>query len=367
MQKIRKILLSLFICGALASFLFAPAASAAFLSPAEIQAQIKQITEQIKLLSEQLAKLAAPQTKTSLQFFSSNLWFGMQRNPDVERLQEFLISRGYLAKGLVTGNFLSLTRAAVREFQEDSGMPATGFFGPLTRARVNSIIESDFLSLYALLPKPAYDLSGLAKLIYGAVNVERAESGGLPLLVWDDAIANVARAHSEDQARDNIALTNPDLPCAYPFIRHEGFLRGLFVGDRLSSARVPFRIAGENIITFSSAKNLVYIADAPVPVCAQIENGEPSSRPSTLFEAQTRIAQEIQKRRALISKQSAVKWINRDWLTQDEIAGEAAKDWMKSEGHKKNIVNPEFVKTGIGIAQVNDYLVITQVFTGHSQ
>jgi len=367
MQKIRKILLPLFICGALASFLFAPVVSAAPLSLAEIQAQIKQITEQIKLISERLAKLAAPQTKISLKFFSSDLWFGMHRSPDVERLQGFLISRGYMAEDLSTGNFLSLTRAAVREFQRDNGISATGFFGPLTRARVNSIIESDLLSSYALLPKPAYDLFGLAKLIYGAVNAERAKSGNLSLLVWDDAIANVARAHSEDQARDNIALTNPDLPCAYPLIRHEGFLYGLSVGNRLSSARVSFRIAGENIITFSSAKNLVYIAGAPVPACARIENGERLPPPSTLLEAQTRIAQEIQKRLALMGEQSAVKWVNRDWLTPDEIANTAAKGWMNSEGHKKNIVNPEFVKTGIGVAEVNDYLIITQVFTGDSQ
>lgn len=367
MRRIRKILLSLFLFGVLASFLFVPAASAAPLSLSEIQAQIRQISEQIKLLSEQLAKLAAPKTKTSLRFFSSDLSFGMQRNPNVEQLQRFLISRGYLAENLATGNFLSLTRAAVRKFQEDNGISATGFFGPLTRARVNSIIESDFLSSYALLPKPTYDLSALAKLIYGAVNAERAKSGGLPLLVWDDAIANVARAHSEDQARDNIPLTNPDFPCAYPFIRHEGFLYGLSVGNRLSSARVPFRIAGENIIAFSSAKNLVYIADAPVPACARIENGGSLPPPLTLFEAQTRIAQDIQKRLALINKQRAVKWINRDWLTPDEIASSAAEDWMHSEGHKKNIINPEFVRTGIGVAKANDYLIITQVFTGNSQ
>lgn len=365
MRTISKIFLLLTLCAPLAHFLLPREVSAATLSPAEIQSQINQISDQIKALTEQIGKLSAPHLKAAPRYFSSDLWFGMRQPSAVVGLQEFLIARGYLADHLATGNFLSLTKAAVQKFQEDNGIVTTGFFGPITRARANALLESDFLSSYVLLPEPAYDLSGIEGLIYGAVNAERAVSSSLPLLVWDDALASVARAHSEDQARDNVALTNPDLPCAYPFIRHEGFLSGLSVGDRLAGARIPFRIAGENIIALSAAVNLVYVATAPVPACASLGGIDPSSTPLTLLEAQTRVAKEIQNRLALVSGEQPVKWVNREWMRPDEIASTAAKDWVASEGHKKNIFNVAFVKTGVGVAEINGYLIVTQVFIGN--
>ncbi len=42
---------------------------------------------------------------------------------------------------------------------------------------------------------------------------------------------------------------------------------------------------------------------------------------------------------------------------------EVVRLWMKSPGHKKNILNPKFAEIGIGIARANDgSLYITQVF-----
>lgn len=364
MRKIRKILLYLSLCAVLTSFLFVHVSHAAFLSHAEIQARIKQISDQIKLLSERLADISRPQAKTALRYFFSDLRYGMRQNNDVKLLQEFLISRGYLAPDMATGNFFSLTRAAVQKFQEDNRICAAGFFGPITRARANSILESDFLSAYVILPKPGYNLTSIAKLIHGAVNAQRAASANLPLLVWDDALANVARAHSEDQARDNIALTNPDLLCAYPFIRHEGLVFGLTVGDRLTNSNVPFRVAGENIIVFPVSKNLVYVSDSPMEACRRIDLNTYSSPAANLLEAQVRVAQEIQKRLSLIVKEKSVRWVNREWLTEAQIAENAVRDWMSSEGHRKNIIHAAFTKTGVGIVGVGDYILITQVFVG---
>jgi len=39
---------------------------------------------------------------------------------------------------LVTGNFLTLTEAAVIRYQASKGIIQTGYFGPLTRAAANT-------------------------------------------------------------------------------------------------------------------------------------------------------------------------------------------------------------------------------------
>lgn len=63
---------------------------------------------------------------------------------DVWNLQTFLITadKGPAAEALhhrgQTGRFGPLTYAALKEFQAAVGLPATGYFGPLTRAWANS-------------------------------------------------------------------------------------------------------------------------------------------------------------------------------------------------------------------------------------
>ncbi|MHC4874127.1 MAG: CAP domain-containing protein [Planctomycetota bacterium] len=47
----------------------------------------------------------------------------------------------------------------------------------------------------------------------------------------------------------------------------------------------------------------------------------------------------------------------------DNPAGKAVSEWMKSKGHRENILNSEFTHTAIGIAEGNnDYIYFTQVF-----
>jgi len=72
--------------------------------------------------------------------FERDLYFGMSKDPDVGGLQEFLRDQG-LYQGPVTGNFLSLTRSAVRSFQERENItPALGYFGQKTRARAKQLL-----------------------------------------------------------------------------------------------------------------------------------------------------------------------------------------------------------------------------------
>lgn len=76
-------------------------------------------------------------TSSTISNFSGNLYFGM-RNNDVTRLQTFLISHNLLGANLNTGFFGLSTFNALRAYQNAVGVPATGFFGPLTRAALNA-------------------------------------------------------------------------------------------------------------------------------------------------------------------------------------------------------------------------------------
>jgi len=81
----------------------------------------------------------------------NNLYFGIRNNAEVNCLQEFLKNQGagIYPEGLVTGNFLSLTKAAVIRFQEKYtseilapwGLTrGTGFVGKTTKAKINQIL-----------------------------------------------------------------------------------------------------------------------------------------------------------------------------------------------------------------------------------
>jgi uncharacterized protein YkwD len=52
-----------------------------------------------------------------------------------------------------------------------------------------------------------------------------------------------------------------------------------------------------------------------------------------------------------------------DWNTQEEIAQSTVSGWMKSPGHKRNILDSTYDREGIGVAVASDDKVyITQDF-----
>jgi len=71
-----------------------------------------------------------------------NLYFGLQRDTDVMKLQEFLEGNGFLASE-PTGNFFSMTLKAVNAYQTQEGLPVTGYVGVMTRARINADLDKD--------------------------------------------------------------------------------------------------------------------------------------------------------------------------------------------------------------------------------
>lgn len=78
-------------------------------------------------------------SSTAFVAFDANLSFGA-KGATVVALQQFLTTEGVLDAGNVTGYFGKLTLAAVKRFQIQNGIsPASGYFGPLTRAKANAV------------------------------------------------------------------------------------------------------------------------------------------------------------------------------------------------------------------------------------
>jgi hypothetical protein len=143
--------------------IFPPAlASSTVLTP---QASTSSLTLELQSLRSQLATLlaeanSAPSTGgsscTTASFstaasitnpFTRNLYIGMTGAP-VKELQSFLIAEdaGPAATKLSsvgpTGRFLTLTKNALIEFQKKACItPASGYFGPITRAYANRLMQ----------------------------------------------------------------------------------------------------------------------------------------------------------------------------------------------------------------------------------
>jgi uncharacterized protein YkwD len=336
-------------------FVFMPSFTAATVyarTESELERQIIALTNQLNSLLAQLS----PDEKDFI--FKKDLFVGLKNNSDVRRLQKVLFLLGLFQESFITGNFGPITKVAVENYQSLRGIPRTGYVGPKTRAALNR----EEVKNYRIDPRPSYDFDAIARKISDAINVERRKYG-LKDLVWDDRIAQVARLHSEDQAQDNIELTDPNLLCVYPLIRHESWKNGFRVGDRLKAAGIFFRFAGENIIAFSAATNILYRSPTLENVaCHKLTDFEPSF--GTLEERRTLFEAALRERLNYIKESPAAVWINKQWLSPDEIVSRAVAGWMDSLEHRENILNSAFTSSGIGIASVNEFLIITHVFKG---
>jgi len=118
---------------------------------------IKQLQNKIEALKTEIAMVQAQidaklGKKTLIcSKLENNLYSGLKNNQEVSCLQEFLKNQGagIYPEGLITGNFLSLTKAAVVRFQEKYSSEilnplglekGTGYIGSATRAKINQII-----------------------------------------------------------------------------------------------------------------------------------------------------------------------------------------------------------------------------------
>jgi hypothetical protein len=80
---------------------------------------------------------SSPAAPSSGQTLTQDLYFG-RSGSQVKVLQAYLIGQGYLSAGNDTGFFGFLTSNAVKAYQHANGIPATGYVGSLTRAKINA-------------------------------------------------------------------------------------------------------------------------------------------------------------------------------------------------------------------------------------
>lgn len=98
----------------------------------------------MKKLAFGLVLLALPLfASAQVVTFDTNLSYG-STGSEVSALQEFLVDQHLLASQFVTGNFYSITLAAVKAFQTaESITPVSGYFGPISRETANSIVAME--------------------------------------------------------------------------------------------------------------------------------------------------------------------------------------------------------------------------------
>ncbi len=114
---------------------------------------IQQLLTRINELKAEVARLQAQLgiSDSNCQRFDNNLYYRMKGNSEVSCLQKFLKEQGpeIYPEGLVTGNFLSLTQAAVIRFQEKYAAEiliplgltkGTGFVGLATKTKINQLL-----------------------------------------------------------------------------------------------------------------------------------------------------------------------------------------------------------------------------------
>ncbi|HRH24537.1 MAG TPA: peptidoglycan-binding protein, partial [Candidatus Paceibacterota bacterium] len=111
---------------------------AAFAAPAKA-ATTDELQAQITALLAQIAALQGGSSASASATFTMDLTLGSS-GAEVTALQNWLISKGYSIPAGATGYFGAQTQSALAAWQAANGVtPAAGYFGPITRAKVNAM------------------------------------------------------------------------------------------------------------------------------------------------------------------------------------------------------------------------------------
>ena len=159
--------------------------------------------------------------------------------------------------------------------------------------------------------KPQIQIPTLERRIHDLINSER-RARKLSALQFDNKLSSVARAHSADMARRN-------------FFSHEN-----------PDGRNPTE-RGERA-GYTCRKDLgSYIAEG--------------------------LAENLYQGNLYSSVRTRGSQKTYAWNTLEDIAKQGVSGWMKSTGHRKNILEKTYEKTGIGVAvSRDDKVYVTQVF-----
>ena len=182
--------------------------------------------------------------------------------------------------------------------------------GALIPAKIPSLSDANLASA------PELDLLEVAKKIHAIVNRERLKMN-LKSLAWNDEVALIARAHSEDMAkRDFYSHLNPDKedPSARA-VRHG------WANSKASSSSADARVSG-------------------------------------LAENIGRIGRYHSFRREV--RDGKVLRVIFRWYSSEQMAEQVVKGWLNSPSHRKNLLDPEFELEGIGLGVRREHVYVTQ-------
>ncbi len=159
--------------------------------------------------------------------------------------------------------------------------------------------------------KPEVRTADLEKRIHFLINGERKKHGLLPL-AWNEPLSGIARKHSSDMAqRGYFSHVSPD---------------GHDFSYRYKQEGYQCEVRGQGNVYYTGGENI-------------FQNN-------------------------LYDKVTISNGVRRyDWNSVDRIAETTVDGWMKSPGHRKNILMPYWVTEGIGVSISPDEKVyITQNF-----
>ena len=140
----------------------------------ELQEQISALLKQVQALQGQSG---ASITNPAVGYrFTRNLKAG-SKGADVKKLQDFLKAEGYLTIANTTTTFGPATKAALIRWQKAEKIaPASGFFGVLTRARVNASLASATPTM-PVTPSASYISRPVAAAVGSSVAIKFTSTG----------------------------------------------------------------------------------------------------------------------------------------------------------------------------------------------
>jgi len=159
--------------------------------------------------------------------------------------------------------------------------------------------------------RPVVRSAELEKRIHSLINGERKKHGLLPL-AWNDSLCSIARKHSSDMAQKTyFSHVSPD---------------GHDFSYRYKQEGYQCAVAGQGNVFYAGGENIF----------------------------QNNLYDRIRIRNGVRSY---------DWNSVNRIAETTVEGWMKSPGHRKNILMPYWVSEGIGVSvSPDDKVYITQNF-----
>jgi len=161
----------------------------------------------------------------------------------------------------------------------------------------------------------------------------------IPQLGWDAGLANIARSHSRDMS-ENDFFSHDNRRGMNPTARADAY----GYAHKRETIKEEKRPDGSTVVT-TSIKNgigenifmhLIFSSFNPITTTQTINGRTVSTKKEYHF----------------------------NWNSQNSISSGVVEGWMNSQGHRKNILNPEYRKEGIGafLSYEKNHVMVTQNF-----